>query len=160
MFAGDATVLTLASGCHDAVRQSLGARTIDAVAFLAAHADALHFRAADTRVALHLPCTARDARPLRALLARVPGLEVVVLDAGTGCCGAAGSQQFTDPARAARFRAPLLAQAGAAGVTRVLSANLGCRLHLAQGTALAVEHPLEFLHRHLTVPPTAAPGAA
>lgn len=160
LFAGDATVLTLASGCHDAVRQSLGARTVDAAAFLATRADALHFRAAGTRVALHLPCTSRDATPLRALLARVPGLEVVVLDAGSGCCGAAGSQHFTDPARAARFRAPLLAQAEAAGATRVLSANLGCRLHLAQGTALTVEHPLEFLHRHLTVPPAAAPGAA
>lgn len=159
-FPGDAPVLTLATGCEGAIRDALGARAVDALAFLAARADALTFRAADARIALHLPCTSRDAAPLRALLARVPGLEVVTLDAGAGCCGAAGSQQFTDAERAARFRAPLLAQAAASGATRVLSANLGCRLHLAPGTALPVEHPLEFLHRHLTVPTTTRAGGA
>ena len=50
-----------------------------------------------------------------------------------------------DPARAEAFRAPLLAQLAASGATRLLSANIGCRLHLGNGTALPVQHPLEFL---------------
>ena len=78
-------------------------------------------------------------------LARVPGLEIVALDAGFGCCGAAGTQMLTAPGRAARFRKPLLDQLAASGATRLLSANIGCRLHLANGTALPVQHPLEFL---------------
>jgi glycolate oxidase iron-sulfur subunit len=52
---------------------------------------------------------------------------------------------LSDPARAAAFRAPLLAQLEASGATRLLSANIGCRLHLAGGTPLPVQHPLEFL---------------
>lgn len=148
-FAHAQMVLTLASGCHEAVAQAVGERVVDASAFLAEHADSLRFAPRRERVALHLPCTQRNVVrsdvALRALLARVPELEVVVVDAGFGCCGGAGTQMLTDPARAARFRQPLLDQFAASGATRLLSANIGCRLHLANGTALPVQHPIEFL---------------
>lgn len=160
-FAGEPIVLTLASGCHGAVADALenGAAT-DALAWLDARR--LPFRASHARVALHLPCTqqhvAGSVAALQRLLAAVPRTDVAVLDAGTGCCGASGTQFLLDPMRAADHRAPLLAQLHAAGVERVLSANLGCRLHLQGGTALPVEHPLEFLARHLdTSPAPAAP---
>ncbi|HEY0309620.1 MAG TPA: (Fe-S)-binding protein, partial [Luteimonas sp.] len=150
-FDGTGTVLTLASGCHESLEASLRgtAETLDAQAFLAARAQALRFAPCHERVALHLPCTQRNGvrsvAATRALLARVPGLEVVELDAGHGCCGAAGTQLATDRERAAVFREPLLAQLHASGATRLLSANIGCRLHFANGTRVAVQHPLEFL---------------
>lgn len=150
-FAGAGTVLTLASGCHDAVAEQLRgvAEVEDAIVAIAARADRLRFASRAERVALHLPCTQRNAvgsdGALRALLSRVPGLEVVPIDAGYGCCGAAGTQMLTDAERAARFRQPLLDQLAASGASRLLSANIGCRLHLANGTALPVHHPLEFL---------------
>lgn len=155
-FARAGTVLTLASGCHETLEASLRgvAATEDAQVFLAARVEALAFRPCRERVALHLPCTQRNGvhsvAATRALLARVPGLEVVSLDAGHGCCGAAGTQLATDPARAARFREPLLAQLHASGATRLLSANIGCRLHLANGTGMRVQHPLEFLAEQLS----------
>ena len=152
---GDATslpaapVLTLASGCHESVAGALPGRTIDALDFLDRHADRLAFAPRAGRVALQVPCTQRNvvgsAPALRRLLARVPGLEVVDLDAGHGCCGAAGSNMLTDPARADAFRLPLLDQLQVRGATRVLSANIGCRLHLANGTPIPVQHPLELL---------------
>jgi glycolate oxidase iron-sulfur subunit len=148
-FGRASTVLTLASGCHEAVAAALGDRTRDAIAFFAEHADRLQFAPRSERVALHLPCTQRNVvrsdGALRALLARVPGLDVIEVEAGFGCCGAAGTAMLTDPARAERFRRPLLDQIHASGASRLLSANLGCRLHLADGTALPVQHPLEFL---------------
>ena len=149
VFAHSEAVLTLASGCHKAVADAVGARAVDASVFLAQHADALRFAPRRERVALHLPCTQRNGVrsdiALRDLLEYVPGLEVRVVDAGFGCCGAAGTQMLTDPERAARFRQPLLDQLAASGATRLLSANIGCRLHLANGTALPVQHPLEFI---------------
>lgn len=148
-FAHAEVVLTLASGCHEAVADAVGERVVDAGVFLARHADALRFAPRRERIALHLPCTQRNVvrsdSALRDLLAQVPGLDVVVIDAGFGCCGAAGTQMLTDPARAARFRQPLLDQFAASGASRLLSANIGCRLHFANGTALPVQHPLEFL---------------
>ena len=150
-FADSDRVLTLASGCHEAVVAALHGSTVveDALAFIAARGERLRFRQTRERVALHLPCTQRNVvhsdAATRALLARIPGLELVMLDAGYGCCGAAGTQMVTEPARAARHRQPLLDQLGASGATRLLSANIGCRLHFGTGTQVPVQHPLEFL---------------
>ena len=164
-FSGSATVLTVASGCHESLAQALHgqADTRDALDWLAAHADRLAFRPCHERIALHLPCTQRNGvhsvAATRALLARVPGLEVVALDAGLGCCGAAGTQMATDPARAARFRQPLLEQLHASGASRLLSANIGCRLHFANAARVPVQHPLEFLAECLDDRPRTRGGA-
>jgi glycolate oxidase iron-sulfur subunit len=150
-FADSQTVLTLASGCHESLAQALdgASKTIDALDFLAARSERLRFHDTHERVALHLPCTQRNVvksdAATRALLARVPGLEVIELDAGLGCCGAAGTQMLTAPGRANAFRQPLLDQFHDSGASRLLSANIGCRLHFANGTALPVQLPLEFL---------------
>ncbi|TXI50465.1 MAG: (Fe-S)-binding protein [Lysobacter sp.] len=152
-FASADIVLSLASGCHGALGETLGERAVDALAFLAQRADALSFSPCRERIALHVPCTQRTVAKsddaLRRLLARVPDLELVALDAGFGCCGAAGTQMLTDPERAARFRRPLLDPLAGSGATRLLSANIGCRLHLANGTEIPVQHPLEFLAERL-----------
>lgn len=146
-------VLTLASGCHEAVAACVdaGGRTEDALTFIARHLDRLEWTPCPDRVAVHLPCTQRNVvrstPALRRLLEAVPGLQAAELTAGSGCCGAAGTAMLEDPARAAGYRQPLLDQLASSGATRVLSANLGCRLHLAGGTAIPVEHPLEFLLR-------------
>ena len=150
-FADQGTVLTLASGCHGSVAHALAgeAETIDAIAWLASRASGLEFQPTPMKVALHLPCTQRNVvrsvAALRSLLARVPGLEVVELDAGTGCCGAAGLNMLLDRDRAAEHRAPLVHQFEDSGATLLLSANIGCRLHLAGATTAPVQHPLEFL---------------
>lgn len=150
-FASSGTVLTLASGCHAAVASGLQdtAEVVDALDFLARHAARLRLRQVEQRVALHVPCTQRSVvrsdGATRALLARVPGLEIVELDAGLGCCGAAGTQMLSEPERAAAYRHPLLEQLTASGAARLLSANIGCRLHFANGTRVRVQHPLEFL---------------
>lgn len=148
---GSGTVLTLASGCHESVADALlgTAGTMDAISFLHQRAERLPFLECREHVALHLPCTQRNVAKsvdaLRALLARVPGLKVAELTAGHGCCGAAGMQMLLDPSRAAAYRQPLMEQFECSGATRLLSANIGCRLHLANATSKPVQHPLEFL---------------
>lgn len=157
-FAAGVPVLTSASGCHAAIAQALSghAPVHDALDFLATRADRLRFRPAPLRVALHLPCTQRavlrSERALRALLARIPGLDLVDLP-DTGCCGAAGTHMFTEPDRAAALRQPLLAAFAASGASVLLTANVGCRLHLQMGDAtMPVRHPLAFLADHLQRP--------
>ncbi|GAB3024687.1 (Fe-S)-binding protein [Oleiagrimonas citrea] len=149
------TVLTITSGCLDTLRHDLPAtRVEDALDFLARHADRLRFRPLALRAALHVPCTrgsestGEDAA-LR-LLRRVPELDVQVLPTAPGCCGAAGSHALTFPARAERLRAIKLEQIDDLAVDRLLSSNIGCRLHLAAGNpALPTEHPLTLLERQL-----------
>ena len=154
-FAGHSHVLCLASGCQETLAASLSgvAAVQDATAFVEMRSDALHFRSAKGRVvALHLPCTQRSVTrteaPLRRLLARVPDLVLVELP-DTGCCGAAGLHMFKEPQRAAALRAPLLQSLANSGAQELLSANIGCRLHLANASRLPIRHPIEFLAEHL-----------
>lgn len=154
-FAGAGTVLCLASGCQDALARSLEgiAATEDAILAVERIADRLAFRPATGRIALHLPCSqravVRSDAALRRLLARIPQLDLVELP-DTGCCGAAGLHQLAEPGRAAALRAPLLDALAASGAARLLSSNIGCRLHLAGGTTIPVQHPIEFLAEHLS----------
>lgn len=167
-FAGRERVLCLASGCQPTLAQALAghAEVEDATVFLAARADQLRFRSAHgRRVALHFPCT-QFALPgsiaaTRKLLALVPELEVIELP-DTGCCGAAGMHMMEFPERAGRLRSHFFASFDR-GVgwgealqglpwlpgTEILSASLGCRLHLANGSLVAVRHPLELLEEFL-----------
>lgn len=154
-FAGHSTLLCLASGCRDLLRASLAGTTdvVDAIAFLHGLGDRLQFRPAEgRRVALHLPCTQRSdptsMAALRALLARVPGLDLIELP-DTGCCGAAGLHMLEEPQRATRLRQPLLAAFDGSGATELLSTNIGCRLHLGNGTTMTVRHPVELLAEFL-----------
>lgn len=153
-FASQDRVLCLASGCQDTLARSLagGPSVEDALAALDRVAARLDFRPATRRVALHLPCTQRSVvrseAALRRLLARVPGIDLVELP-DTGCCGAAGLHQLAEPGRAAALRQPLLEALAASGASELLSANIGCRLHLANGTTIPVRHPIDFLAEHL-----------
>jgi glycolate oxidase iron-sulfur subunit len=146
-------VLSLASGCHSILAASLAglADVEDALVFLDREADGLAFRPATGRVALHVPCSQRVLAgdgALRRLLARIPGLDLVELP-DTGRCGAAGLHMLSEPERAAALRAPLLDALAASGATQLLSANIGCRLHLGNAARVPVRHPVDFLAEQL-----------
>jgi glycolate oxidase iron-sulfur subunit len=159
-FVAGVPVISSATGCHEALADALDghAPVRDACAFLLPHADVLRFRPAGKRVALHIPCTqravVRSDSALRNLLARIPQLDLVELP-DTGCCGAAGTYMFDQPERARALRRPVLDALAASGATVLLSANVGCRLHVAMGGAnVPVQHPLEFLAEHLAWSPS------
>lgn len=154
-FVAGVPVISSATGCHESLANALDghAPVRDACAFLLPHVHALHFRPAHQRIALHIPCTQRAVvksdPALRALLARIPQLEIVELR-DTGCCGAAGTYMFDQPDRADALRRPVLDALAASGATVLLSANIGCRLHIAMGGIdLPILHPLQFLAEHL-----------
>ena len=153
-FAGQARVLTLASGCHQQMEASLAgvAEVEDALSFLESRFSRKNFRdAGGRRVALHVPCSQRSAKnddALRRLLHSVPGLDLVELP-DTGCCGAAGTHMLSEPERAAALRAPLLVAFERSAADELLSANIGCRLHLGQSGNIRVRHPIDFLAEHL-----------
>lgn len=154
-FAASPTVISLASGCRDILRSSLAgtSEVIDAMTFLHRWGDKLQFRsAAGKQISLHFPCSQRldegSGAAVRALLGRIPDLEVRELP-DTGCCGAAGLHMLDEPERAARLRAPLIEVLAGGDARELLSANIGCRLHLANGTRMPVRHPIEFIAEHL-----------
>jgi glycolate oxidase iron-sulfur subunit len=146
-------------GCLGTLRRALpGVTVVDPVELLAEHAGRLHFRPLAQRVALHLPCTqvnvARTEGALLQLLRRVPGLDVMSLPRPPYCCGAAGSHLLEFPERAALLRDDTLRQVATLAPQRLLSSNIGCRLHLDAGNArqdlrCPSQHPLTLLAEQL-----------
>lgn len=163
---GDEAILPLATGCAATLRdypqwidggEAFRRRLQDPIAFLLEHGAALQFRATPMTVALHEPCTQRNVirqgDALRQLLARVPALRVVELDAGGGCCGAAGTHFISHPLEADALLQPKLDAIARLRPEVIVSANIGCALHLAGGLRRAgginpaVLHPVQLLAR-------------
>lgn len=148
-------LVSTASGCQGAYAAGLAsiAPVMDVLSLLADDATfaALSLRRSDRRIALHLPCTQRadatSVQAARALLARIPGVTLIELQ-DSGCCGAGGAHMLQFPGRAERLRQPLLDAVIASAATTLVSANIGCRLHLGGAAELAgidIRHPLELL---------------
>lgn len=152
---GARRLVAVTPGCLGTLRHALpGVSVVDPLELLASHGESLRFRPLPLRVAVHLPCTqvnvaGSDGHMLR-LLRRIPGLEVLPLSRPPHCCGAAGSHLLEFPERAAQLREATLHQLGALDPQRLLSSNIGCRLHLgaAIGT-LPSQHPLTLLAQQL-----------
>jgi glycolate oxidase iron-sulfur subunit len=168
--AGDAPILTTASGCAATLLDyggltsdgdaGVAARTQDICVFLLRHLDEFRerLRPQTARVALHLPCTARNvtasAEASRALLEKLPGIEVRVLDTALGCCGAAGHHFLSRPDQADALLAPVLDDIGRLEPDFVATTNIGCALHLGGGMAgragsAPVIHPIVLIARGL-----------
>jgi glycolate oxidase iron-sulfur subunit len=155
-------VLVSASGCFGELRDHAprDRAIIDIDAFLARDAESakLRFRPLAARAALHLPCTqvnvVGEVASIRALLARIPDLDIVDLPLQPRCCGAAGSYFAEHPAIATRLRDEKLDQALAEEPDIVLTTNIGCRIHLVaglreRGVSPRVMHPLALLAQQL-----------
>lgn len=177
-FADAQTVVGVASGCtaqlleydrlaDDPAAAAFAGKVQDLHGFIAAHPalGQLSFAPLAARVLLHTPCTMRNVvrgeRAVRTLLERIPGLEIVELDAG--CCGAAGSYFLQQPVMADALLQPRLDRIAAERPTYVLSSNAGCALHLAgglrrAGLTVSVRHPAQLLAQQLA--PSGAPRGA
>ncbi len=109
----------------------------------------LPFNPSPLRVALHTPCSATNllgpGHDPKALLRRIPGLELVSMPQRYGCCGAAGDYLLDHPQTADTLREPLLAALAEAPCAALATSNIGCALHLAEGLR-AVGMRTEVLH--------------
>jgi hypothetical protein len=95
----------------------------------------------------------------RALLAAVPGLELVEMHGTDACCGFGGlfSVKFPDISNA--MVAAKVANAAAVAPDLVLAGDLGCLMNVAgklarQGSAIGCRHVAEVLAGEMTEPPS------
>ncbi len=85
----------------------------------------------------HLVHAQRMSAQPRALLASVPGLELVEMEHPDRCCGAGGSYQLTQREMSGQLRAHKLEDAAATGAETIATANPGCMVQLALGASEA-----------------------
>lgn len=101
---------------------------------------------AEPRIAVHDPCTLRNGLRLggrvEALLTRLGYEPQLVRDAHL-CCGSAGPYALTQPAFANALRADKLAALTEHAPAAICTANIGCWMHLAETSPVAVRHWIE-----------------
>jgi glycolate oxidase iron-sulfur subunit len=98
----------------------------------------------------HLVHAQRVSRPPLAVLAAIPGLELVPLGDAEQCCGSAGIYNLVQPEIAAAVLAPKLRHIEHTGAAIVATGNPGCLMHigagmLRAGIAARGVHPVELL---------------
>jgi len=163
-FNSDLTAIVgLASGCTVQLSEQtpkLQAPVQDISQFLNQHADwsQLKIKPLLASCALHQPCSLENillsSNAVEKILKQIPQLSFQPLGERGDCCGAAGEHLLSQQAQAKKLRAPLLAQLLELKPGYLLTSNIGCALHLAEGAAsagLTIEtlHPIELLARQL-----------
>jgi glycolate oxidase iron-sulfur subunit len=106
------------------------------------------------KVAYHDACHLCHGQQIRsqprALLAMIPGLELVPLDESEICCGAAGTYNLTQPEMSERLGKRKMDRIEATGAALVATGNIGCIMQIARkvrerGSAIEVVHPVDLL---------------
>ncbi len=129
--------------CDKAAR--VGELARDPAEFLSALPPA-RLPAARGRVAFQSPCTLQHGQKLagvtESLLARL-GFELTPVPDAHQCCGSAGTYSILQPTMAAAVRDKKLQTLVSGEPDQILTANIGCLLHLQQATRIPVNHWLE-----------------
>ena len=171
---GTEAVLCAASGCTATLREyekyldgipsarQFSNRIMDINQFLAGIAwpSDITFRPLAKRIVVQDPCTLTNVlrhedKPY-ALVARIPGAEIIPLPENSLCCGAAGTYHLTQTDTARRLRAPKIAHLKRLAPDILVTSNPGCAMFLAAGIreaglAMEVMHPVVLLEKQLQV---------
>jgi glycolate oxidase iron-sulfur subunit len=108
------------------------------------------------KVAYHDACHLCHGQQIRsqprALLAMIPGVEVVPLEESEICCGAAGTYNLTQPEMSERLGKRKMDHIEATGAGMVVTGNVGCIMQIARkikerGSSIEVAHPVDLLAR-------------
>lgn len=133
--------------------QQVSALAKDLVEILAALPDAdlapfRHEKKPPLRLAVHSPCTLQHGQQLpgqlEALLARL-GYEVVPVADSHLCCGSAGTYSILQPRLSNQLLQQKLHALQSSQPDLIVTANIGCQLHLAAQATVPVRHWLSLL---------------
>lgn len=159
---GAPAITTCASGCAAFIRDwpdllagdpdyaekavRVAARLIDPVEVLAANLPKVSRPTAPGRIAVHDPCTLINGPRLGGAVERLLrqlGYETVSPADGGACCGSAGAYALLQPTFARRLRTDKIAALNAGAPDAIVTANIGCWLHLASASPVPVRHWIE-----------------
>lgn len=100
------------------------------------------------KVAVHCPCTLQHAMKqggsVEALL-RQAGIELAATQDKHLCCGSAGTYSILQPEMSQRLLDNKLKALSVDAPERIVTANIGCQLHLSTKSSVPVQHWIELL---------------
>ena len=123
---------------------------------------ALHAGSAQ-RVAFHSPCTLQHAQKLGGLvegILRRLGFDLTDVPDSHLCCGSAGTYSITQPTLARQLRDNKLDSLVTGEPDIIVTANIGCQIHLNGAGRKPVRHWIELVEASLASPsPKQSPGS-
>ncbi|MGO0633307.1 glycolate oxidase subunit GlcF [Pseudomonas sp. SAR267] len=108
--------------------------------------------AGEERLAFHVPCSLRNSLRAKAqveTILRRAGYTLIPVQEEHMCCGSAGAYSLLQPDRSEELLTRKLGHLAAGQPSRVVSANVGCILHLQKASPVEVGHWLELLAQRL-----------
>lgn len=114
-------------------------------------------------IAVHTPCSQQHGLQQPDTVHRIMagcGYRLTQTREDHLCCGSAGTYSLLQPATSARLRARKLAALEIEQPARIVTANVGCQLHLGAAAGIPVSHWIECLAEDLQSKPRAAGASA
>lgn len=100
------------------------------------------------RVAFHCPCTLQHALQLSGVVEEIlekAGVELTKTKDKHLCCGSAGTYSILQPEMSQRLLKKKLTALTVDSPQRIVTANIGCQLHLGSKAEVPVQHWIELL---------------
>jgi glycolate oxidase iron-sulfur subunit len=104
------------------------------------------------KVAVHTPCTLQHGQKLNGLLEKIlsaAGLELTVSPDRHLCCGSAGTYSILQKELSQQLLQNKVVALETGSPAQIVTANIGCLMHLQSGTGLPVSHWVELIDRLL-----------
>lgn len=160
---GVSAIIMTASGCGSVVKdyarllsddpvyaekaQTISQLTQDASEFLATHSLQKSDLSA-TNIAFHPPCTLQHGQKINGVVEKIlvnAGYTLTKFKDSHLCCGSAGTYSILQPSMANKLRTNKLQHIDNSAPDIIVTANIGCLLHLQKGTTTQVKHWLELI---------------
>ncbi|WP_028221109.1 glycolate oxidase subunit GlcF [Paraburkholderia oxyphila] len=106
------------------------------------------------RIAFHCPCTLQHAQKLNGSVESILeklGFELAPVVDPHLCCGSAGTYSFTQPELAKKLRDNKLDSLEAGKPSEIVTANIGCQVHLNGARRTPVRHWIELVEEALAM---------
>ena len=106
-----------------------------------------------TKLAFHSPCTLQHGMQIRGVVEKILGMTGFTLCAVKDahlCCGSAGTYSILQPILSQQLLKEKLINLTAEKPDQLVTANIGCLMHLQSGTSLPVRHWIEILDEILS----------
>lgn len=106
------------------------------------------FKCSPIRAAVHTPCTLQHGQGINGEIERIlerAGITIVKSRESHLCCGSAGTYSIMQPELSQRLKTRKLAVLQEHSPQVIVTANIGCQLHLQIGANVPVKHWVELL---------------
>lgn len=127
--------------------RSIAEKTKDIAEFLLDQ-DLTPLSITNTKLSYHAPCTLQHGQKLPGLvegLLTKLGLDIHPVSDAHICCGSAGSYSLFQPTISKQLRTNKLTNLTYNDPDIIVTANIGCLMHLQKGTDIPVKHWIELL---------------